>query len=217
MESLVYAQGHGGLGDAIICNGLIRVLARRYTYVFVPCKVHNYPSVSAMWSDLDNVKVLKVEGDKEASDLARWFGDHALRLGLHSGQPLEQSWDAMMYRQAGVKFSDRWDEFRLPPMMFQLSWPVHQAFLHDDPERGFVIDRSRLTKNVMNVPKMKHIFEVLPWLQTAPEIHVIDSCFLCLADSVPTKAKRLVLHAYATAKAKPAGPPVLKKNWEIFH
>jgi hypothetical protein len=172
-----------------------------------------------MLSDLPNVHLLGVKDDREARLWANHFESgrsKVLRLGLHSISRLRQDWDRQLYEQAGVNFEERWRGFTLPASngVELLDSPV--PFVHDDSKRGFQIPSNKLPGTWSYVGRQHStIWPNLHWLQTAPEVHVIDSCFLCLADSVPTKG-RLVLHAYATAAAKPMGPPTLRKQWEIL-
>lgn len=208
----IFIQPHLGLGDAIVCNGLVRVLARCYDELHWPALSSNLASLRAMWADLENLLVVPVKDDAESSKHGKSFTRGlVLRLGVFSNEPLETCWDRQMYRQAGVPFEERWRSFKLPVGKWEkLCDPV--AFLHDDPVRGFVIDRQQLPANACQPGRHDVIFEVLPWLQQAPEIHVIDSAFLCLADSVSTVG-RLVFHRYA----RPHGcPPTLAKSWEVL-
>lgn len=212
--TVLYLLPHLGLGDAIICNGMIRVLAARHDRLVLPCKWHNRPSVAWMLSDLDNVRLLGVKDDAEARLWADRFergGSHVLCLGLHSGKLLRQDWDRQLYEQAGVDFEERWQSFSLPALdtgMPEADLPLY----HDDCDRNFAINRRRMPENATRVIRGYTIWVNLNAVQTAPEIHVIDSCFLCLADSIPTIG-RLVFHRYA----RPNGmPPILIKNWEII-
>lgn len=217
----LYINWHLGLGDAIICNGLIRVLARQDQQITIPAKHHNVATVTWMFSDLPNVTCVPVRDDAEM--IARGYSHkNVLSLGVHSGDyRIPKAWDAWFYNQAGVPHECRWSEFKLPPDIEPYrGTPV--AFVHDDESRGYVIRDEYLPRQRVGVdyapsPKVRFGAHVAP-LQRASEIHVIDSSFLCLADTIETSAKRLVLHQYATAKDvnKRTGPPTLRKNWEIL-
>lgn len=215
--TVLYLLPHLGLGDAIICNGLIRVLASHHDRLVLPCKWHNRPSVAWMLSDLENVRLLGVKDDAEAilwSDRFERGGSKVLRLGLHSGRPLRSDWDRQLYEQASVDFEERWRGFKTPVFTAALEPEDSKiSFVHDDPKRGFKAELTKLPGTWSYVEHNgKTIWDRLHWLQTAPEIHVIDSCFLCLADSVPTKG-RLVFHRYARSGGL---PPTLRKNWEVL-
>lgn len=217
--SALYICPHLGLGDAFIVNGLVRVIASQGNRIIFPAKRHNAATVTWMFSDLLNVTVLAVRDDAHMMEESRGF--ESLKLGVHSGDyKIPKDWDAWFYRQAGIPHECRWSEFSLPWTELLPLGVVFPAFVHDDQKRGYDIDQSRLPlvscvyRPDPHDPMAKHIRP----LQASMEIHVIDSSFLCLADTIPTNAKRLVLHQYATAKDvnKRTGPPTLRKDWEIL-
>lgn len=224
----VYVLGHLGLGDHIICNGLVRVLAKHYDIVYVPAKRHNADTVRWMFGDCPQVSVIPVDGDVDATVIANHVSAKVLRIGIHSGQPIPPQWDKWFYDCAGVPFECRWSEFKLPdcghelPQNMNPDWVSHWCFIHDDVKRGYRITADRLPPiheignyfAYQGIGMDEHAYE----MQRSAEIHVIDSCFLCLADSIETRSKRHVLHLYATTHDpyKKLGPPTLKKNWEIL-
>lgn len=221
--SVLYLCPHLGLGDAFIVNGLVRVLASQGNRIIFPAKPHNVATVTWMFSDLPNVSVLAVRDDAHMLEESRGF--ETLKLGVHSGDyNIPKDWDTWFYRQAGIPHECRWSEFALPPVSDEYT-PLtgDHFFVHQDTARGYRISREEAYAPLTGPPsyapdpttEMRHH---IPWLATAKEIHVIDSSFLCLADTIPTSAKRLVLHQYATARDvnKRTGPPTLRKNWEIL-
>lgn len=209
----LFILGHLGLGDTIICNGMVRELAKERE-IFWAVKPHNFVSVRDMFEDLPKVWCWQVRDDMEArADTCRFedSGVGVLRLGVHSGQPLARQWDKQMYKQAGVPFDKRWSGF-VAPRQHEARITADCPFVHEDPKRGFKL-RPNLRPKQFHMPALsRSIWDHLGWLESAPEIHVIDSAFLCLADSVPTVATRLVFHKYA----RPGGrAPTLRKAWEI--
>lgn len=209
---------HLGFGDHVIFNGLVRALVDIHGQVFVPCKTHNLPSVDAMYADDHRIKVLEVSGDEEARVLAKSFRGNTLNLGIFSGHPdaCKPGWDKLQYEQAGVPFDNRWSKFSIPDGWLSKyeSCESHPSFYHNDMDRGYVMSRDKLGVGDVVFPKRsdKPIWHWLGVMQIAPEIHVIDSCWLSIAESVPTKGK-LFFHRYA----RPGGvPPTLRKNWTII-
>ena len=223
MKPPLYIAFHQGLGDAIICCGLIRKLAQSNDWIVVPSKWVNLRSVEEIFSDLKNVTVMGVDSDQESRKWVERFvrgGSQVLKLGIFRDEPLRSDWDRQFYDQAGVDFEERWRGFKVPMdcSLDRIHKLDNPEFFHDDPDRGFVIDSKRTGCGRLggSLPITPSIWSYLERVQFAKEIHVIDSCFLCMADSVPTKAKKLVLHQYAMAEAKPMGPPTLRKNWTIL-
>lgn len=217
----IFLQWHLGLGDAILCNGMVRFLAKEYDEVILPAKNRNVSTVTWMFSDVPQVTVLPVREDREMLEMVRSrFKIITCSIGVWSRYGLEMPWAESLYAHAKVPFECRWSEFKLPwkPLHnFGVEFP---AFVHDDPKRGYNIDQTKLPPcSCVYIPNPKDPFSKhVQLMHTAMEIHVIDSCFLCLADSIETCAKRHVLHLYATAHDpyKKFGPPTLRKNWEIL-
>lgn len=210
---------HLGVGDALICCGMVRVLAREYDKVILPAKTQNVATVAWMFSDVPQVVVVPVREDREMLRLAQEHRGVILELGVWSKRGLKQPWSEGFYDDAMMPFEWRWSEFKLP-ITPNVCHRVGSVFIHEDRKRDYHIALKWPEKpNWYYLPNKETPFENhIPWLQDASEIHVIDSCFLCLADSIETQAKRHVLHLYATAHDpyKKYGPPTLRKNWEIL-
>lgn len=213
MKGPLFIRWHLGLGDAYICNGMVHVL-REGGDLVLPCKPHNMATVTAMFKGDEGISIRRVVDDAEMKALARGF-KRVLNLGLHSGEPLDKvGWDRQLYRQAGVEFRHRWDSFRIPPSTWECPKRPY-AFVHEDPKRGYSIDLKRLTAGleVIRPEGMSNALDYVPLIRCATEIHCIDSSFLCLADSLETRAVRHVFHRYA----RPEGlPPTLSRKWEIL-
>lgn len=216
----LFLKWHLGLGDAILCNGMARVLATDYNIVFLPAKIHNAPAVRWMFSDEPRIAVVAVPDDAGMLDVAHRH--NAIGIGAWGHRGIQPSgWDRAMYEDAGVPFECRWTDFKLPDVEDVKRLPDYKwAFVHDDRGRHYNM-RPGIIASPFGIyfPNREEAFSHhVAFLKSAEEIHVIDSCFLCLADSVETSAKRHVLHAYATAHDpyKKFGPPTLRKNWEIL-
>lgn len=223
MSELVIRQ-HGGLGDMLITNAIVRDRAAKFARVYLPCKTHNVPSVAFMFRDLPNVELLAVKDDYQASLATRGLalkGVEVLGLGMFGEKPFNiNRWDEEMYRQAGVPFQDRWDKFhveRCPSREKTLPKNTYWVFCHDDPTRRFTIASERLPKGMPIMrplnPQAHLLFDFWGWLAGAQEIHCVDSAFGIWAQSIPTAARRKVLHLYARPNAK---PPQYRKDWEIL-
>src|SRR3989344_7609695 len=61
VKSRVLLDFHHGMGDELICNGLVREYCKKYEAVDIFCIVRNYPSVSFMYRDLTNLRIHVVQ------------------------------------------------------------------------------------------------------------------------------------------------------------
>jgi hypothetical protein len=222
---------HLGLGDLLVCNGLIRTLSKT-AKCWVMVRPRNAETARFMWRDNHNIELIVLTGNfEEQEDRARSFFDYAAKngkkiigLGAWGSKPFDiENWDVEMYRQAGVDWKDRWNSFRVDRQEsreFELPGKKY-IFVHEDKERGFAIDPTKLPKNrkiVRPEPRPSknggepNLFDWWDTIEHAEEIHVIDSAFLCMIDSLPfLNAKRLVFHQYARPDGK---PPHTVKDWE---
>jgi hypothetical protein len=231
MRKEILIRGHLGLGDGLVINGLVRHYAVDHE-VSIVCKPHNQISLAFMYRDDPKISLVTTENeqgmiDDDFADAAcRHVKDHGkkvLLLGMYGDRKKynAQSWDNSMYDQAGVPFDNRWNDFRCSrqPSCELVAPKDHSfVFVHDDASRGFAIPEHRLPQRkpiIRPSPgKTDNIFAYWDLIEHAEEIHMIDSSFAILADSLPDlKAKKLVVHLYAR---KGALPPRYRKDWDIL-
>ena len=95
---------HLGLGDHIICNGLVRTLAKEQP-VEVLCKNHNLASVRFMFRDDSRIGVVGAADDTEALAIFKSSGSNKLKIG-HENLPRFMSggkqFDEALYLECGV-------------------------------------------------------------------------------------------------------------------
>jgi hypothetical protein len=229
---------HLGLGDSIICNGMVRMLAPMYELLCLPVKYHNCSSVEYMFRDLPNVVIRPVENDDELCFFANnVWKSKTLGLGCHSAQQFDgTNWDVEFYRHAGVEFSDRWEKFICPrdlkaehnvavKVLTDDLCGEYPVFIHEDTSRGIIINRNRINRNrtegsnqpTMWIYPVRYSPILFHWrtvIECCDEIHCIPSSFAHFIDSIdlPKKPKKY-LHVYT----RPGEPPAkFKPDWEIL-
>jgi len=213
---------HLGAGDHLICLPIYRHFAAKYG-LLIPVKRRNVETVQFMTRDLCRA-ILAVDDDAMADRLvetARKRGCLVLRLGMFAeGSFDEKQWDREFYRVAGIPFEARWAKWTVERDLSREFEPPKEpyVFVHQDVKRGFTLDYCRLPKHLHMVEpelgKTENIFDYVRLIENADELHVIDSCFAILADSLTTlKAKRKVVHLYCRPNAL---PPTYKPGWEIL-
>jgi len=195
-----------GLGDAIICNGLVRTLAEQ-DEVRWPCHGYFYKSVSSMFEDLPQVKVFPVPAQFTGFNAANYLipdNPGALVLGFAGKNFDHANWVLSFYYQAGLSYETRWEKFKLPERWVPKEWGIKRNFvlIHEDVRRGYRIDRSRLPKGLMVKPvqfSYSPLWNYLTAIAMAKEIHCIDSCVSHLVDSFYQElaGTPLVFHRYA--------------------
>ena len=70
-------------------------------------------------------------------------------------------------------------------------------FIHDDPNRGYVVNRSLIESNlkVITPIKTENIFDYCTILENAKQVHCMDSSFKHICDSLNPKGE-LFYHRY---------------------
>lgn len=220
----IWFSGHLGLGDTLICAGIIRHLANMYDLVVVPAKPNNVESVSYLFHDDPRIIVRYVLDDDDAHFIMNevWKG-HKLVIGQW-GQGFNGSeFDRSFYAQAGLDFDVRWTGFALKrekEQEIQNFYEPPYVFVHQDKKRGFLIEFGRIPSILTVVQPNKvlsnNLFAYVPAILGATEIHVINSSFALMVDSLPDswwpggKVPPLYLHTYA----RPGGEmPIFRKQW----
>lgn len=190
---------HLGLGDHIICNGLVRHFAEN-NIITLLCKHHNIKNVSFMYKDIQNIHIIGIDNDNKANELCNSHNhDTVLRIGFAVGgrRHFDCLWDENFYRNAYIDFNCSWSKFLVTPdlqsceKVFKSLNPHNEAyaFIHNiDSTKTDRINYSAIDKNkkiIVSDPAI-NFFDYYTIIQNASEIHCIDSAFKHLADRIPT-------------------------------
>lgn len=194
-------RSHLGLGDHLLCNGLVRTLVQRGHEIDVPCYPHNAESVSIMFSDLaERVRVITVDNDTQLRNLE----GPSIDIG-HYGKGFDPyRFDESFYRQGGVPFLNKWTAFHCPMVVPHVRLP---RFVHDDTERGFIIPLTGYRPPRM---ALDYLYGKIAF---SDEFHGINSSMSILADLMEEDRSR-TLHRYS----RPDGGamPVWGRGWTIL-
>lgn len=231
MNAIVYT--HLGLGDSIICNGLMREFASRLESLLTFAKPQNLESVRWMYRDQDNIHVIPMDYDQINSFIKDTKPSNLLLVGDAGMGCVEKclNFDEWFYWQHDLDFEKRWSQFYIQRDFVAESMLTHKVFalnnmfysfgrsneyalIHQDDR--FRCDRveTKLPKIYINPRLTGNIFDYCQLIENATEFHCIESSFLFLADSIPTKGK-LIAHRYARHYPED-NTPTLKKEWEII-
>lgn len=218
--------GHLGLGDHIICQGMVNILYSSYEKFYIPVKHGNVTSVQYMCKNLKGVEILPCDGDEEAKRLCvihtQQKKTDLLVAGHHNSNYWEMvgNFDERFYQQLGIDFDEAWNWHPKAPEepnqdVLDLIPEVDFCFIHDDPSRGFNIDvRTDLIglPMVRNTVKGKTIFDYIPLLERATEIHCMDSSFAIMIDRLPKLKAKKYIHRHVRGSSYPN----YRSGWEII-
>jgi hypothetical protein len=235
---------HLGLGDHIICNGILRKLRETYDVVHMPVKAHNLHSVQDMVRDDTGIELISVAGDPEAVRYLNMFKTHVEKVvGVgHFGSDFlmeSKSFDESFYKQAALTHDDRWnafyycrDEQKESALLQAADLPEKYIFVHDDKNRNYEIDKTHFNEEyAVFRPQHKFgentestLFHYGKIIENATEIHCIDSSFACYTEHLDcSKVDKMVLHRYIkqerelnTDNKNHPFFPQYRQKWEII-
>lgn len=212
MAEKIFIYTHLGLGDAIICNGLVRNIVSRNQDVehCIFSKSAYRDSLEFMYRDLANLKVFPLENDEEVRKHIRETNPRNLiSVGFNQLDVTTKRFDQSFYDQFGINFSERWDGFRADrdtereKKLFNSLGLVEgqYVFIHDDRKRGYEINRKNVVNEEMRIVtpedfETSNLFDWCKVLEKAKELHFMDSCFKLLYDSIPGNQKMAFYHTY---------------------
>ena len=198
---------HIGLGDLILLSGAIVELTRLHGAIRIYCYRHHSASVRSFFANHPGVAVTELNnpggdyGVPPESHL-RPVEAHIIRTGCYAGagQRPDISFPELFYQQLAINYADRW---RLCPIekaaeaVPQLSTEI-PVFVHDDPSRGYHIVKGITGKPVYRPSENGgSILQFVDILRRAKEIHVMDSSFYHLVESLEGISAALYYHRYA--------------------
>lgn len=216
MKNKLYIYHNLGLGDHIICNGLVRQKATEWDEVFVHCKARNLEQVQRMFQDDPKITPIVFDGKTNSQNLL------VLRP---SWRKHKQPFDKVMYELAGVDFRHKWDSFYVERNTDDERWLMkgvyhiqgEYAFVHDDEGRGYEITKGLPDMKIIRPDIQFGIFDYMGIIEQAKEVHCMDSSFLNLIECSGIKKDGLFFHKYVRIKRnKEHGTPSLKLNWRII-
>lgn len=230
MDKTIILYHHLGLGDHIACHGIVRNYCHSFKNVIIFCKPHNYKSVSFMFKDITNLKIIKAD-DQEAVKFIISNPQYIFKpvgfsnLDRHSSEPL----DRQFYRLASVDYEEKYSSFDKIIRNTEAENNLYNffkceknnyAFYHEDTDRSMGISfKTDLQKIKADKSLTDCIFDYCKVIENAKEIHVIDSSFFWLIDSInyQNDDQKLYLHRYARSKIlSKAEIPSPRKNWIIL-
>ena len=218
-----YIYHHLGLGDHIICNGLVRYFCKKNKSknISLVVKERNFNNVSRMYKGFENICFTKVDDDKGFLSLySKCSATPVLRVGFEKTRP--NDFDVSFYDCAQISFSERWNSWDLERDDEQEKKIIEEFDVTGD--YIFVHDSSSVDKYNLNIdsdlpqirPKRlsseKSIFDWLGVIENAKEIHCVNSSFIHLINSYNFNNKKY----YHTINQNGLGFS-LKGDWEIVN
>jgi hypothetical protein len=222
-NSEIILHHHSGLGDAIVCNGMVNYLCEKYDKIYLAAHYKIYDQLNHLYSENDVVELLHY---KQAIDIYKNKKIPVLRVGFEKNR---KKFNISFYEQLGLDYQISFDMFYIPTnksketdlqnhLIKEYKIKKQYMLIHQVSSYGRVDleIKSNLEKIYveMETDIFKNLFFYKKVIEDSEEIHCIDSSFLHLVERVPTSA-RLYFHSVKTNTQK-AEKLYLMKNWEII-
>jgi len=218
-----YIYHHLGLGDHIICNGLVRKLVNKSENFSLFVKPHNRHSVEFMFRDLPNLTF--IEGDDDFvvrfKNLNNIENNDFLISGFANIPGL--SWDQIFYAQHNINFRERWESFKVERdierelSLYNLLNPNDEKFvlIHNMGSDGVNrINEKVINQNLKKIYVEKHtenIFDYLMLIEKSEEIHCVQSSFHVLVDSLDINVSKF----FHTINNNRGFTHKIRESWKI--
>lgn len=193
----IFIHHHLGLGDHIICNGLVRQLLQRESpnFVYLPVRKRNMGTVTQMYCDEKRIVCIPVVGDEDAQSLPqRSMCSASYRIGFERTKP---NWDVSFYEFTNIPFDYRWSGFktcrdinREASLKQRLGITDGERFIlvHNQGSDGvYDIDVNTSARIIRVEPITNSLLDWCGLIEQAEEVHCIDSSFIHLAQSFSVK------------------------------
>ena len=184
---------HIGLGDHIICNGLVReILKVGFDFLYLPVKKQNFETVKKMYSDETDIVCLPVLNDADVLELSQIRSSKLYRVGF---EKVRSDWDVSFYDSIEIPFQKRWDSFKANRdqdkesnllQLLNINKEEDFILIHESGSAGtFPISISDSNTRIIKVEPITNCMIDWCWvIEQAKEVHCIDSSFIHLAQSI---------------------------------
>jgi hypothetical protein len=221
---------HFGLGDHIVCNGLVRELIKRENpdRVFLTCATRNLDSVVSMYSDEPRMIFISIPIRGNAPHDHTWLTTipelKNSTFFIIGHENTRQDWDVGFYDSVGIPFEKRWTSFKCPRDKNREQQLEKMLNLAEGEEFVLAQDYDSVTKRNYEIKTDKRIIylrqfqfpdgslsRITDWcgvIEKAKEVHALSS----LVHMTTSMGIPGVFHDYCRDSCWGASF-VLPKNW----
>ena len=199
-----YIYHHLGLGDHIICNGMVRHFKEIFNEVSVFCKPQYYNNIKYMYRDDEHIHVLPIGEDL---DVERYIVNNSLqndtiKIGfdeLNKYKHLNLTFDEAFYFIAKIPFDYRFSKFKFD-RNYEVEENIYQKLNPNNDKYIFThnIDKTKVRSDlkIIENPVEYCIFDILKLIENAEEVHLMESSVKCLVNSFKFDKPKFFYHKY---------------------
>lgn len=226
-----YVYHHLGLGDHIICNGMVRYFCDKYKFIYLFCYEHYADNIKFMFRDIDNLKVLPFKSEHDIKNLItneQNIRNNLIRIGFENLLSLPDNiitFDQAFYYLADLSFDIRYNKFYInrdlikEEAVYKELNPNNEKYIFvvDDQARNFLIDRAKINSDFKLIENNVNfgIFDYFKILENAEEIHCMQTGFMDLICSIILPKPKIYRHKYVRNYSDFLHPSGLNKIIEV--
>jgi hypothetical protein len=213
----MYIFHHLGIGDHIICNGMVRYFTQIYQSenIRLFCHDHYKENIKYMYRDEERIIVLPIKNENRIHHFLSKTTDKSIKIGFYDLAAYEhgyktqhstKTFDEAFYDLAQLNFKIRFDNFFVERNADKEEEALdylnpnreEYIYVHDASERGFVIDplKHRSDLKIIRNDFKYNIFQFRKVLENATEIHTMQTGMLDFCNSVPLEKPKIFVHKY---------------------
>ena len=235
----LYFIGPMSLGDHFVFNGISHYYGDRTDELHLPCLPCYYDTVSCLYQDYPNIKVVPIAVEEEESYVKTHNLSVIKRVPMQHtivrGVDIHPVWDMQVYANYELPFGMRYTNFRLPnkingaeELYWKLTNGLPYILIHrytGDHPNGIPIDVDGYRIG-LGLPELltieidqniaANMMQLMTLIERANEIHVVPSSVHCLVDSVKTNAK-LFFHDVREKTSMAVNSAWNGNKWNILH
>ena len=194
-SNVILLEPHFGLGDNLICIGLIRTIAEQNptTRYYLACLPPYFHSIAWIYQDVPNIFPVAITRGREARQLAGFLNARYQTIGIYNIDI--KRFDECFYEQYQLPFDYRWSKSAVPSgpkseELFQKFNPTGEPYiLVCRTESGNAIFSLKIHnpqkyKVIEVIPMTNNIFDWAKLVENASEIHSIDTAFFHFVENI---------------------------------
>jgi len=215
---VIYIHHHLGLGDHIVCNAIVRNIYTKYGKLMLAVKKNNYSSVRHLYSDL-NIEFHVVNDDSDCIEKYKIMP--YVRIGFEN---CRDDWEKSFYDQVNLSYDKRFSDFyikRNPETENALKTKVissdDYSFCNVAASTGKynIPIKSKFDKVYLS-PLTDSIFDWMGVIESAKEIHIIDSSVFQLVKQLKLNCRKVFYDIRKLDKTRTT-PSFEDNSWEIIN
>lgn len=223
--NVVLLEPHFGLGDNLICIGLIRTIASQNPKVryYLACLPSYFHSITWIYQDVANIFPVAITRGREARQLAGFLNATHQTIGIYNIDI--KRFDACFYEQYRLPFDYRWTKSAVPPgpkseELFDKLNPTGEPYiLVCKTESGNAVFDLKINNplghKIIEVgPATNNIYDWSKLVENASEIHSIDTAFFHFVENVLCGRNNKALY-YHLAKKKLKSDFTRRLPWQL--